>query len=85
MTEFYYFTATWCQPCKAFKPVVEQAVAELGIPMQFIDADSNPALTGKFGITSVPTIVVAQGGQPIYRNVGVISKAQLTNALGQFK
>ena len=85
MTEFYYFTATWCQPCKAFRPVVEQVAAELGIPMRFTDADNNPDFTGRFGITSVPTIIVAQNGQPIYRNVGVISKNQLSTALAQFK
>lgn len=85
MTEFYYFSAVWCQPCKAFKPAVQQVVGELGIPMQYVDADNNPELTQRFGITSVPTIVVAQNGQSVYRNVGVISKQQLTAALGQFR
>jgi thioredoxin 1 len=85
MTEFYYFSTAWCQPCRAFKPVVQQVIGELGVPMQFLDAEQNPDLAQKFSVTSVPTIIVAQGGQPIYRNIGVISKAQLTNALGQFR
>lgn len=85
MTEYYYFSAGWCGPCRAFKPVVQQVVSELGIPMQYIDADNNPDLTQKFGITSIPAIIVAQNGQPVYRSVGVVSKAQLTTALGQFR
>jgi len=85
MTQFYYFTATWCQPCRTFKPVVQEVAGELGISMQFTDVDSNSDLTGKYAITSVPTIVVVQNGQPIYRSTGIISKAQLTNALGQFR
>lgn len=85
MAEFYYFSAAWCQPCKAFRPVVQQVVNELGVPMQYIDVDMNPELTQKFGITSVPTIVVAQNSQPVYRSVGAVSKPQLTTALGQFR
>lgn len=85
MTQFYYFTAAWCQPCRMYRPVVEQVVGELGIPMQFIDADSNPDLTGKYSINSVPTIVVVQNGNVLYRNTGVTSKGQLTSILSQFK
>lgn len=85
MTQFYYFTAVWCQPCRMYKPVVEQVTGELGIPMQFIDVDQNPDLTQKYDIRSVPTVVVAQQGQPIYRNTGVTSKLQLTQILSQFK
>lgn len=85
MTQFYYFTATWCQPCRTFKPVVEQVVGELGIPMQFIDVDQNSELTGKYAITSVPSIVVVQNGQLLYRSTGIVSKPQLISALGQFR
>lgn len=85
MTEFYYFSAVWCGPCKAFKPAVQQVVSELGIPMQYVDADSSPELTQKFNITSVPTIIVAQNGQLVHRSVGVVSKPQLTATLGQFR
>jgi thioredoxin 1 len=85
MAEFYYFSAVWCQPCRAFKPVVQQVVSELGIPMQFIDVDNNSTLTAKFQITSVPAIVVAQNGQVVHRSTGVVSKNQLVSILGQFR
>ena len=85
MTEFYYFSTAWCGPCKAFKPVVQQAVSELGMPMQFVDAEQNADLAAKYSIRSVPTIVVVQAGQPIYRNTGTMSKQQLMSVLGQFK
>lgn len=85
MAEFYYFSATWCQPCKAFKPVVQQVAGELGIPMQYVDVDNSPALTQRFSVTSVPTIIVVQNGQSIHRSVGAVSKPQLTTTLGQFR
>ncbi len=85
MAEFYYFSTAWCGPCKAFKPVVQQVVAETGIPMQFVDAEQNASLAAKYNISSVPTIVVAEGGQPIYKQSGVQSKTQLAAALTRFK
>jgi thioredoxin 1 len=85
MIQFYYFTATWCQPCRNFKPVVEQVAGELGITMQFIDVDQNTELVGKYAITTVPTILAVQNGQPVYRNKGIISKPQLISALKQFR
>ena len=85
MSQFYYFTATWCQPCRNFKPVVEQVVGELGIPMQFIDVDQNSDLAGRYAINSVPAIVVVQNEQPIYRSTGIVPKPQLMSALKQFR
>lgn len=85
MTEFYYFSTTWCGPCKMFKPVVQQVVSELGIPMRFVDAEQNPDLASRYSISSVPAIVVVQNGQPIYRNTGVMGKPQLSAALSQFR
>lgn len=85
MTEFYYFSTQWCGPCKAFKPVVQQVVGELGVPMQFVDAEQNADLATRYSVQSVPTIVVAQAGQPIYRNTGTMSKQQLASVLARFK
>lgn len=85
MTEFYYFSTTWCQPCKAFKPVAQQAAAELGINLQHVDAGENRDLAARLGVSSVPTIVAVQNGQILYKRVGAQSKAQLVDALSKLK
>lgn len=80
-----YFTATWCGPCKMFKPVVQQVSAELGVTINFIDVDQQRDMAAKYGISGVPTILVESGGTVVYRNTGVMSKPQLTQALSQFR
>ena len=80
-----YFTATWCGPCKMFKPTVQAVSAETGISINYIDVDQQRDTAQKYGISSVPTIVVENEGNVIYRNSGVMSKPQLTQVLSQFK
>ena len=80
-----YFTAAWCGPCKMFKPVVEQVSAETGVSINYIDVDQQADLAAQYGISSVPTILVENGGSVVYRNSGVMSKPQLTQVLTQFK
>lgn len=84
MTEFYYFSTTWCGPCKVFKPVVQQVVADNGIPMQFIDAEQSPDLAAKFNVRSVPTIVVVKDGSVVFNRSGQLPKTQLANILTSF-
>jgi len=85
MAEFYYFSTTWCGPCKTFKPVVQQVAAENQLPIQFIDAEQNPDMASKFGVSSVPTIVVAQNGQVQFKHTGAIPKQALQSKLVAFK
>jgi len=80
-----YFTATWCGPCKMFKPTVQAVSAETGISINYIDVDQQRDTAQKYGISSVPTIIVENEGNVVYRNSGVMSKPQLTQVLSQFK
>lgn len=80
-----YFTATWCGPCKTFKPVVQEVDAELGIGIRFVDVDEQKDLAQRYGVSGVPTIVVQSGGDVVYRNSGVMSKPQLKQILSQFR
>jgi len=80
-----YFTAAWCGPCKMFKPVVQQVSSELGVGINYIDVDQQKDMVTRYGVASVPTIVVENGGSVIYRNSGVMSKPQLTQVLSQFR
>ena len=80
-----YFTATWCGPCKMFKPTVQAVSAELGVGINYIDVDQQQDLAQQYGISSVPTIIVESNGSVVYRNSGVMSKPQLSQVLSQFK
>ena len=80
-----YFTATWCGPCKMFKPTIQAVSSELGIGINYIDVDQQKDLAQRYSISSVPTIIVENGGNVVYRNSGVMSKPQLTQVLNQFR
>lgn len=80
-----YFTAAWCGPCKMFKPTVQQVSSELGVGINYIDVDQQQDIAMKYGVRSVPTIIVENGGNVVYRNSGVMSKPQLTQVLSQFR
>jgi len=80
-----YFTAAWCSPCKMFKPTVQAVSAETGVGINYIDVDQQPDMAQRYNVSSVPTIIVENGGSVVYRNSGVMSKPQLTQVLSQFK
>jgi thioredoxin 1 len=85
MANILYFSTTWCGPCKMFKPVVQEVSAELGVSVQYIDAEQNSGLASKYSITSVPTIIVEEQGNVLHKRTGVLSKPQLALIFTQFR
>lgn len=77
MADILYFTAAWCGPCKAFRPVVNEALSETGKSAQILDIDQNTIAVEKYSITSVPTMLVVENGNVLRRHSGVMSKQQL--------
>ena len=75
-----YFTATWCGPCKAFKPVMNEVASE-GYSIQFIDIDENKSLASKYGVRSVPTTVIEENGIEVDRFVGALPKHSVIQRL----
>ena len=75
-----YFSATWCGPCKAFKPVIQEAVSE-GYNIEQIDIDSNQDAAVEYGVRSVPTVVILQNGTEVDRIVGSVPKQSLLDKL----
>ena len=73
MKTLKYFSATWCGPCKAFKPVMNEIASE-GHLVEFIDVDKEENKAQNYGIRSVPTVVIEQGGQEVSRFTGALSK-----------
>ncbi len=55
-----YFSATWCGPCKAFKPIMNE-IANEGYSVEFIDVDQSQELAAKYGVRSVPTTIIEEG------------------------
>jgi len=78
------FTATWCGPCRALAPVVEKLADEFEgkIKVGKLDIDESPGVTAKYGIRSVPTVLVFQDGQKKAQHVGLTNRDKLVQLLG---
>jgi thioredoxin 1 len=81
MKQILYFSATWCGPCKNFKPIMESV--SNSIPVQFIDVDQNPTLAAQYNIRSIPTLVFLKDGQEINKKPGVLSESQVKEIWNQ--
>jgi thioredoxin 1 len=77
------FWAEWCGPCKAIGPSIEQLSAEYAdrAKVYKVDVDSNGELAMKYGIMSIPALVVFKGGKEVDRMVGAAPKAQIAALL----
>ena len=77
------FWAPWCGPCKMLAPVVEQVADELSdkLVVGKVNVDENPATAQKFGIMSIPTLLVFKNGEVVKQLVGFMSKKDLTDKL----
>src|SRR3954447_25020523 len=73
------FTATWCGPCKALAPIIDQIAGDLDgkVKVGKLDVDDSPITAGKFGVRGVPTIMVFKNGQRAAQHVGLTTKAKL--------
>ena len=76
MKSLKYFSATWCGPCKVFKPVMQEIAGQVH-SIEFIDVDEQSDVATEFGVRSVPTTVVMENGQEVDRFVGAIPKEQV--------
>ena len=80
MKTMKYFSATWCGPCKAFKPVINEIAGE-GYSIQFIDIDQQQDLAAKYNVRSVPTVVIEESGIEVDRFIGSIPKQMILEKL----
>ena len=69
MKGFIYFSAEWCQPCKALGPIMEQVAKQ--VPVTKVNVDYDVSLSKQYNIISVPTVVLIDGGVEKARFVGV--------------
>ena len=76
------FWASWCGPCRMLSPVVDEISDERDdIKVGKINVDEEPDLSKQFGIMSIPTLVVMDGGQIKNKSVGVIPKEKILEML----
>lgn len=73
------FWATWCQPCKAIAPIVEELAGEYDGKVSFykLDVDHNRATAAAYGVRGVPTLMLFKGGKVVDQMVGAGSKDRL--------
>jgi thiol-disulfide isomerase/thioredoxin len=81
-TVLYDFTAEWCGPCKMMEPAIGQ-LQSIGYPVQKVNIDQQPDLAKRYGITSVPCVVLVVNGQEVGRHLGVASYHELAHMLSQ--
>lgn len=76
------FSAVWCGPCQMIAPVIHEIADENNdIVVGKIDVDNETPLAIKFGVSSIPTLVVMKNGQAVDKAVGLRSKAQILEML----
>ena len=76
------FFATWCGPCKMMAPVVDEIAAEnANVAVGKCDVDEAGELAMRFGIMSIPTLMVFKNGEAVKTFVGVTDKASIVSEL----
>lgn len=77
------FYADWCGPCKMLAPIVEDLAAEYAdrIKIGKLNVDQNMETAAKYGVQSIPTLILFKGGEAVKTVVGLQSKAALTQIL----
>ena len=81
------FWATWCGPCRMQAPILDQLEQEYDeeeFRIAKMDVDENPETPQKFGIMSIPTLMLKKDGQVVEKAVGVHSKEQLRQMIDQY-
>tara|TARA_B100000497_G_C7561573_1_gene338763 strand:+ start:248 stop:628 length:381 start_codon:yes stop_codon:yes gene_type:complete len=76
------FWAPWCGPCRQIAPMIDELANENpSVSVGKVNIDDNPSVAQRFGITSIPTLLLFKGGEPVESFVGVRPKTALQEAI----
>jgi thioredoxin 1 len=77
------FWAEWCGPCHAIAPVLDQIAAERDeLKVVKLNIDEQPAVAQRYGVMSIPTLILFKDGEPVAAAVGAMPKSMLEQRLG---
>jgi thioredoxin 1 len=73
------FWAEWCGPCRVISPIVDEVAGELvgKLKVVKVNVDENPATAAKYGIMSIPTLMIFKNGAMAARQIGALPKAKI--------
>lgn len=73
------YWAEWCGPCKAIAPVLDDVASEYAdtVKITKLNIEENPSMASKYGIRSIPTLLLFKGGEVVSQHSGSLSKAEL--------
>ena len=73
------FWAEWCGPCRAIGPALEEISSEMNgrVKIAKVNVDENPGISAKYGIRSIPTLMIFKGGELAGQKVGAAPKGEL--------
>ncbi|MDR0752010.1 MAG: thioredoxin family protein [Christensenellaceae bacterium] len=81
------FSATWCAPCKALHPIIEEIAIEFGdvVNVCTVDVDICPVFSTNYRVMSVPTLIFFREGKVLKRSIGLIQKAEIIAMIEEYK
>lgn len=79
------FWAPWCGPCKMIAPILEELDQEIGddVKIAKLNVDDNPETASRFGVMSIPTLILFKDGEPVDKVVGFQSKDALKSVVSR--
>jgi len=78
------FWAEWCGPCKKLSPILDEISSENNLWVAKLNVDENPVKTAEFSVTSIPTMVLFEGGKPVKTIIGAKPKHVLVKELSKW-
>lgn len=77
------FFADWCGPCKMMAPILQEVKGQMGEGVKIfkIDVDRHQELSGKYGIRSIPTMILFKNGQMLWRHSGVMQAGEIVREI----